>query len=295
ESVFEVLLSFKDIPDWLLEKVESREEAFKKLKKMKASEAIDYIEGHMGYKEHLEYRISCGYRAEQLNQKLDILRTLAAREATITCFLERLDQLESVLKENKRDFEADVTFSTIHSSKGLEFEKVFIIDAVEGEFPSLAAMDEDEEGKRLFCEEVRLFYVGVTRAKKELEFISVGKKNSRFSKRPVSQFVKTFLSEKPPEREKEKTNRIAAKKTASKKQGFGHFDVSVVRKPHVAGKDVDYSAYKQGTQVMHRGFGAGIIKEVKGDMVTIQFESCGFKKLNLEICVLNGIINLHSL
>lgn len=63
--------------------------------------------------------------------------------------------------------------STIHSSKGLEFEKVFIIDAVDGEFPSRAALEPTEEGERLMNEEIRLFYVGVTRAKGELEFISV--------------------------------------------------------------------------------------------------------------------------
>ncbi|MEG2897611.1 MAG: ATP-dependent helicase [Eubacterium sp.] len=289
ENVFDVLLSLDDIPDWLSEKVKSIRHSFKRLKMMKADAAINYIENHMGYREHLEYRISCGYHEEQLNQKLDILHTLAAREETMANLLAHLDNLEMILREKRTDKKAEVTFSTIHSSKGLEFEKVFIIDAVEGEFPSMAAMEKSEEGEKLFCEEVRLFYVGVTRAKKELEFISVGKKNSTHNKRPVSQFVKIFMGEKSPEQKKMISKPIAEKKSSKVQKGLGHFDVSIVRQRHATG-DVDYSKYTKGKTVIHKGFGSGIITEVKDGMVTIQFESCGFKKLNLEICVLNGII-----
>ena len=51
--------------------------------------------------------------------------------------------------------------STIHASKGLEYDHVILIDAAEGLLPSA---DEGEELE----EERRLFYVGATRAKKQL-------------------------------------------------------------------------------------------------------------------------------
>lgn len=56
-----------------------------------------------------------------------------------------------------------VTLSTVHSSKGLEFKYVFILDCVNNNFPSNRAKTDDE-----IEEERRIFYVAITRAKKEL-------------------------------------------------------------------------------------------------------------------------------
>ena len=293
QDVFEALLSLDEIPEWLVEKVENIRAAFKRLASMSAQEGLDFIVWNMGYREHLDYRVSCGYREEQLNQKLDILKTLAGRESTMNAFLKRLDVLQEALRGSALHQKADVTFSTIHSSKGLEFEKVFIIDAVEGEFPSMAALDDSEEGRRLFCEEVRLFYVGVTRARRELEFISVGKKNSRHNRRPVSQFVRVFLGEKAPEAARKKiTGGVIGETSKAQGKGFGIFDVSIVRKAEL--KEVDCSAYVPGAAVTHQGFGEGIILEMKKDMATIDFEGCGRKKLNIKVCVTNKIIRLQD-
>jgi len=55
-----------------------------------------------------------------------------------------------------------VTLSTIHSSKGLEFDNVFLIDLLEGELPGNEAAGDSVE------EERRLLYVGMTRARKGL-------------------------------------------------------------------------------------------------------------------------------
>ncbi len=57
-----------------------------------------------------------------------------------------------------------LTFSTIHGVKGLEFDQVFILDLINGEFPSLQSL----EDPLVLEEERRLFYVAMTRAKKEL-------------------------------------------------------------------------------------------------------------------------------
>ncbi len=65
-----------------------------------------------------------------------------------------------------RDEEGVLTLSTIHSAKGLEWHSVFIIEAVEGRFPSLYNKEDDE-----LEEERRLMYVAATRAKENL-FIS---------------------------------------------------------------------------------------------------------------------------
>jgi len=81
--------------------------------------------------------------------------------------------------------------TTIHSSKGLEFDKVYMIDLVDGQFPSSKSISDCKEGNdALMEEEVRLFYVGVTRARKYLELITFSKVNNKPVS--VSRFVHRF-------------------------------------------------------------------------------------------------------
>ncbi len=73
--------------------------------------------------------------------------------------------VEGMYKKNIKD--DCLTISTIHSAKGLEWESVFIIGAVDGRFPSTYSFNSSEE----MDEELRLMYVATTRAKSDL-FIS---------------------------------------------------------------------------------------------------------------------------
>ena len=79
-----------------------------------------------------------------------------------------IDYLESVTLQNTLEEEDDdqpsVSISTVHASKGLEFDYVFIIGLEEGKFPLSRAMDDPDELE----EERRLMYVAVTRARKKL-------------------------------------------------------------------------------------------------------------------------------
>ena len=73
------------------------------------------------------------------------------------------EKLYNVSAKKYSDDCTAVEFSTVHSSKGLEYDAVFIIDVVKGEFPGRKAT----VGKALE-EERRLFYVAMTRARKYL-------------------------------------------------------------------------------------------------------------------------------
>ena len=73
--------------------------------------------------------------------------------------------VEGMYKRNIKD--DCLTISTIHSAKGLEWNSVFIIGAVDGRFPSAYSFNSPEE----LDEELRLMYVATTRAKSDL-FIS---------------------------------------------------------------------------------------------------------------------------
>jgi len=77
-------------------------------------------------------------------------------------------------KDSKDDGLEYLTLSTVHSSKGLEWGRVFIIGLVDGLFPSGRALADGDGGD--IEEEKRLLYVAVTRAKEEL-FLSYYNKN----------------------------------------------------------------------------------------------------------------------
>ena len=97
---------------------------------------------------------------------------------------------------------------TMHSSKGLEFKVVYILDANEGVTPHhKAALDADLE------EERRMFYVAMTRAKDRLHIFYV---NERFHKKQtVSRFVEeTGLLDTDSETRRE------AEKEKNQKRGF---------------------------------------------------------------------------
>ena len=72
----------------------------------------------------------------------------------------------SLYKEADLITDEKVFISTIHRSKGLEFETVLIVGVVNGVFPSFSS----KNNKELIAEDIRLLYVAMTRAKKRLAF-----------------------------------------------------------------------------------------------------------------------------
>jgi DNA helicase-2/ATP-dependent DNA helicase PcrA len=99
---------------------------------------------------------------------LEHLQYLSEQYANLENFisdmaLEPPDASVEGMYKNNVDDEA-LTISTIHSAKGLEWDSVFIIGAVDGRFPSAYSFNSEEE----MDEELRLMYVATTRAKNNL-------------------------------------------------------------------------------------------------------------------------------
>ena len=104
----------------------------------------------------------------QREADLDAVVALAARHRSRTALLESLaldpiDWSQEPAEGAQKD-EPPLVLTTIHSAKGLEFEAVFLIHALDGVLPSAYALKSTEEED----EERRLLYVALTRAETEL-------------------------------------------------------------------------------------------------------------------------------
>ena len=128
--------------------------------------AIQYIRKRMGYDEFLkEYAAYRKISSEDLFAVLEEIWQNSKGYGTIKEWFEHIESYGKMLKEqNKKNGEKEgVNLMTMHAAKGLEFDTVFVIEANEGSCPYKKATANEE-----IEEERRLFYVGMTRAKKEL-------------------------------------------------------------------------------------------------------------------------------
>lgn len=115
-------------------------------------------------------RTEVGYKNAN-SEKLYILEAMAFPDETVDQFRDRLFCMGARNWEKPVSKKASVIMSTIHGSKGLEYDRVILVDAVDGILPS--ADNELEE-------ERRIFYVGLTRAKNELVVCQYNDYSSKF-------------------------------------------------------------------------------------------------------------------
>ena len=182
-SFDDLLEKVKDKP-WLYEYVEDFKEDLRIMKNMTPLMAINYIRKSVGYNAYIsEYARFRKIQEEEFTHVLEELQESAKGYDTYEEWFDHIreytEELNRQSKENEESKEG-VVVSTMHSTKGLEFERVFLPDVNEDVIPHKKSMKEEDVE-----EERRLFYVGVTRAKKYLHILSVKKlynKDSRPSR-----------------------------------------------------------------------------------------------------------------
>ncbi len=183
---FDVWEWFYEEQPWVAERIRKLEQDIKRLERMNPFAAINYIRKGIGYDEFLEEYAD--YRRIRVDDLYDVLDELQESTKGFDDFDGWFSHIEEYTKELERlyreqaDQRACVTLATLHSAKGLEYENVYLIDVNEGIMPyKKAVLDAEIE------EERRMFYVGMTRAKKNLHLFSVKQLNQKDA--DISRFI----------------------------------------------------------------------------------------------------------
>lgn len=182
---------------------------------------------------------------------------IAEPDETPKEYFEKMELLRELI-ESKRE-NGDLILSTIHKSKGLEYDHVYMADAIDGIFPSeIDATDMEEER--------RLFYVGLTRAKDRLEVLRYPGENTLFADE-----VKAALNPK------EVKKPIAPVVEVKKHQSLREVE-------YCLSGDNQLEDMQIGAKVKHKAIGIGTIISRNDSIIEIDFgQKIGKKKFNIKI------------
>lgn len=172
-NVFDSLcLAKKDVSQVCAEQIDIFIELMHKLPSMEPAYAIDELFRN-GYSNALTANL----------ESLELIRFMATQEKTISSFLAHIHSLENDFKQGfSSTNQKSIVLSTIHSSKGLEYDTVCLVDVYDGRFPSDRPdlLHRSKDNFTVEQEERRLFYVGMTRAKNKLVLLKLLDRPSTF-------------------------------------------------------------------------------------------------------------------
>lgn len=245
---------------------------------------------------------------EELISKAADYEENADEETSLGGFLE---QVALVAEVDNLDAESDrAVLMTLHSAKGLEFDRVYLAGMEDGLFPGyMAVSGEDPEALE---EERRLCYVGITRAKKNLMLTCARQRmvngETRYNRpsRFLSEIPAEFLEKSGQKGERKESGSSYESERRNLSAGFGRKKASDLAKASTAQTKAAYSlgkefvvnkseglSYTAGDRVLHVKFGEGIvtaIQEQKRDYeVTVEFDRFGVKKMYASFAKLKKI------
>jgi len=240
-------------------------------------EIITYIIDKTNYKNYLLSSLTNPEeRLENIEELISSINNFESEggENKINLFLESVSLINDV--DNLNDEQDKLTLITLHQSKGLEFDSVFLTGLEDGTLPHVLSFDSENEME----EERRLMYVGITRAKRRLYLSRVFKRGG-WGKSELKE-PSRFLFDIPNELvvghqvniHKEVKNNIIKKKESKIEN--------------------DLPSLTAGDKVKHPHFGKGIIIQIedsKDDFeLTIAFDkNKGIKKF---LYTMSGIVKL---
>ncbi|HEY4997041.1 MAG TPA: UvrD-helicase domain-containing protein [Solirubrobacteraceae bacterium] len=253
------------------------------------SELLEALLSQSGYIEALEAErtIEAQGRIENLEQLVEVGREfdLAAQpgEDTLEVFLQ---QIALVADADTRSDEAGlVTLMTLHNAKGLEYPAVFIAGCEEGVFPHSRAIDEGG-----LEEERRLFYVGITRAMRQL-YLSYARRRAVFGAHTFG-LPSRFLDEIPAALLEEPREMIFRAAAPMRGAGGGRSRSFAARGAAAQarwGEDspatperaavLEAPRFRLGEDVVHAAFGDGVVTGVEpGGVIVVRFAADGSER-----------------
>lgn len=144
------------------------------IRKLPLSRKISYIYKYLGYKEYSSLKAN-KFAEEVINKDLFVESLI-----NFTKDLETIEDFDRKILNLKKKIRlmppSNLILQTIHRSKGLEYDKVFVIDMNKNEFPII---DYEKDSKASLEEERRVFYVAMTRARENLFILSTKKRNNK--------------------------------------------------------------------------------------------------------------------
>lgn len=206
-------------------------------------------------------------RVENVKELVTVAKGYA--DMGVSGFLEEVALVSDI--EQSENGEA-VSLMTLHSAKGLEFPVVFLIGMEEGIFPHSRALFDQSEME----EERRLAYVGMTRAKEEL-FLTYATSRALFGSvqhNPPSQFI---------------TDSSASMSQAPRVSSGPSLSFTNTPPTSLASEPRYTNDLEIGDAVRHNVFGTGVVLQVEGDVVAVNFKNKGVKKLNTSFAPLDKI------
>ena len=172
KTVLEELLTFSPLSQYARDSAAGLMDLLPQLLEETAARGLKRIWTELRYKDYVEQQQLDG-------NKFEILTLLAEREADLNTLVARLDCLRMLVSAPPEPSSEGLILSTVHSSKGLEYETVYLLDVLDGILPVVTEPKGPEE-KRRYQEERRLFYVAMTRAKDHLYLFSCLDRGSAF-------------------------------------------------------------------------------------------------------------------
>ena len=172
-SVFNILKRFPGLEYYMLDRIESFKYDIECISSMKPNGIIKFIKNDLEYISYLEKLDNDGRNSLSSTMLiLEILDEISKYCKSIDEFINKIYYLQDVLNKASKNKLSNITLSSIHSSKGLEYDVVYMIDNIDKEFPIERRNETVEEYLEFLEEERRIFYVGLTRAKEVLNVIS---------------------------------------------------------------------------------------------------------------------------
>lgn len=212
------------------------EEIKLEMENLSLTELIELVLTKTGMKQELinEKSLEADIRLENLEEFKTITRYFEEMSGTnsLEDFLSEIS-LVSDIEEHKNNKEV-VTLMTVHSAKGLEFEKVFVVGLEEGIFPHRNSFSNNEDLE----EERRLCYVAVTRGKNELWLVNARRR-----------MIFGDINQNPPSRFIEEINK-------------DYLEIEDIKEPTAFHKEDlidDTIEYNVGDKVIHELYGQGIV------------------------------------